>query len=329
MSEWIQQPDTVDHSTLAAFCECPSRGRMVSDGIVTECSRDLLVGQELHDCLARVTKQFIRIGATVTNTELASWLREELAHVRPDLQPSVLDAIRPTVWSWANWLWEQGRLSIMRHDGGEGQYSGQLAVNISGVLVTSELDLLLATPSPELVRIVDYKSGWSNWDEDAISNSLQFQLHAFLVMTNYEQVESVDVRVWKTRTNSLTHAVRFKRTRMDEIRARLEQAVEVWKRNRQLPLAEVDCHPKFDYCQHCPALLMCEPGQRCTGVFQPPEGLLSELVQLTARCDRITEILSEQVDATGQDVTVNGHAFGLGKPKANRKPTKSLYSVAD
>jgi hypothetical protein len=323
--EWVTEAPIVDHSTLAAFSECPSRAAMVQRGIVTEHGRDLLVGQEVHDAIALATRHYVTFG---TNSfDLSGIVRDAVRRTRPDLQPECLDAVRPFVHAWSVFMFETvPRMAILRHDGGEAERCGQLAREVDGVVVTSELDLLLSTDSPQLVRVIDYKTGWTPWDEDSISRSLQFQLHSWLIFDTYPDVEAVDVQVWMTRKNGLTKRVRFERRQDAEISARIETAVERWKRFKDLPLEEIPTHVVADRCRTCPAVLLCDAGSRATGVHASPEDMVDEMVQLQARIDALQEVVGQHVELTGRDVvSPTGNAYGTWKPKTERKPTKSVY----
>lgn len=325
---WVSDTPTVDHSTLAAYGLCPSRAAMVQCKIIYECSRELLAGQVVHDALSEAVRHYVKFGLLTTSYKLADIVKTVLQHTRPDLQPECLDAIRPSLNAWAAWLSEEVRpSSIMRHDGGEGEHCGQLTRECEGVNVTSEVDLLLATNSPEVVRIVDYKSGWKPWTEDAIANSLQFQLHAWLVLENYPEVQSVDVQVWMTRKNLITRRVRFERRQESTITSRIAEAVKIWQRWHDKPLHEIPIFPVADKCETCPAVLFCD-GSRTCGVTQHPENMVDELTQCYARIAKLESILGEVVDARGTDiVSPLGNCYGTGKPKKDRKPVKSLYQT--
>jgi len=323
---WITDVPTVDHSTLAAFAECPHRAVHIARGLVEQTGKELLIGQAVHDALSLATRHYLSVLANPI--DLAQTIREMVRHSRPDLQPEALDAIQPSLHAWAAWMYENNpRSGVMRFDGGEGDRSGQLSRETLGVVVTSEVDLLLATASPELVRIVDYKTGWTPWDEDSIERSLQFQLHAWLIWGNYPEVEDVDVQVWLTRFNRMTRRVRFSRRKEADIQARIEESVKSWLNWKDSEIGDVPKYVVADKCRTCPVLLRCDSVTDKTWTVSP-EQMVDEMAKRQVQLDAMHDLLSEIVEKTGRDiVSPAGHCFGTGKPKSERKPTKALYKV--
>jgi PD-(D/E)XK nuclease superfamily protein len=149
---------------------------------------------------------------------------------RPDVQPQVVQALRRTFPIIEHLTTHPNNLpraseDLMRYDGGEGQHAGQLAADILPALDdgsrgpvrgTGELDLLLATVSPEELEMVDFKSGWREWNAGEVAESFQFQMYAWLVLQNYPAVQRVRVRVYITRAGEFTGAVEFTR-RQDHV----------------------------------------------------------------------------------------------------------------
>lgn len=328
-SSWVVAKPTVDHSTLAAYAGCPLAAASVERGLVQLTNRPLIVGQAVHDAFAAATKFYTEFGMMLREADLLAAVTKELHATRPDIQPDAIEAGKPSIYAWSRWMaGEINPQSIMRHDGGKDERSGQLTRESDGANVTSEVDLLLATPSPELVRIVDYKSGWTPWDEDAVYQSFQFQLHAWLVFANYPEVEAVEVSVWMTRLNKRTRWVRFERRNEDTIDARIEAAVQAWWRWKDVPLDEIPAWPIADNCKDCPVLSTCKLGKLGVGEQESPESCVDRMAYLEAEIERLQAIAAKHVETTGMDiVTAHGNAFGIEKPKREAKPRKALYRI--
>lgn len=322
-TEWVvESPTIVDRSTLDAFVRYPYRARMVSTLGLVESSEPMEVGIAVHDCLASMTALHIEAGGLMA-TELANRLEGGLAAINPALSNEINAAMRATTWAWSRYMSVLPPSAIMRHDGGEGDRSGQMAFEVNGVLVTSEVDLMLATAAPEYVKVIDYKTGWGLWDEDDIESSFQFQLHAFLILANYPEVEQVGVAVWNTRVNRLTKFVRFSRENLNAYFRRVEAAVDHWKACQGMATDDLPCHPADEHCPTCPVLMQCRLAREEHKAT--PAELLKRLFILQQQEEVVTKLLKVHVEAGGCDVEADGLCFGANKPKSTRKPTMTLY----
>jgi hypothetical protein len=322
-TEWaVETPLLVDRSTLDAFVNHPYRARMAALGLGKEASLPLEVGCAVHDCFANLTARHIQEGGILA-TELASRLESELAGHTPRITPDVIAATRASIWPWARFMGGVRPDGIMRHDGGKGELSGQLAMEIDGVTVTSEVDLMLATASPEYVKVIDYKTGWGLWDEDDVEASFQFQLHALLIFSTYREVEQVGIAVWNTRVNRLTKFVRLSRENLSVYFGRVESAVIDWLEMREAEPETLPCYPSETYCPTCPVLMQCRYAreeQKAT-----PGELVKRLFVLQQQQEAVEKVLKAHVEHSGGDVEADGLCFGSNKPKASRKPTMTLY----
>lgn len=317
----------LDRSTLEPYSVCPAQARFRETGLIRSVGRAAIVGQEVHDALSKTTQAYIRERGLLRPQEIASELEMNLRETRPDVQPEAIKAFQYSVWSWSKFLADIHHTNILRYDGGTGDKSGQLAMDYEslGLRVTSEVDLCYATPAPEVIEEVDYKSGWKFWSEKAVAESFQFNLHALLLFHVYPAVQCVRVRIWQTRINGLTYAVEFKRERIKEYDTRIQMAIAEWHRNRSKLPEKAEAWPSREACSICEASALCPAADR--DIAESPEDQLRQLIAVEAKADALKELLNKWVDATGEDVTCNGVAYGIGKPKANRKPTKSLYQL--
>lgn len=322
---WVEDAlPVVDRSTLEAFELYPYRARMVADGKAKESSMPLDVGCIIHNALADATASHIEFGGNLTASELRQRVCNLLdAGDRYEFYREAATATESFLYQWSRWLGGLKPAFIMRHDGGKGDRTGQMAMDFPECRVTSEVDLMLSTASPELVRVIDYKTGWGTWDADDVEQSFQFTLHALLIFANYPKVQEVGVSVWNTRTCYQTPFVRFHRKHESSYFARVEKAVKQWAKWHKADVDSVPCYPS-DLCRNCPVLMSC----RIAGEFeqQSPEGLLSRLAVLNAQAAKIEDALKAHVKTTGQDVVSGEFRYGLGKPKKTR-PTMSLYQA--
>ncbi len=321
------QLTVLDRSTLEPFSVCPAQARFRETGAIRSVGRAAIVGQEVHDAISKTTQAYIRERGMLRPQEIAADLEMNLRETRPDVQPEALKAFRYSAWSWSKFLADIHHTNILRYDGGSGEKSGQLAMDYEslGLRVTSEVDLLYSTPSPDVIEEVDYKSGWKSWTEKTVYESFQFNLHALLLFNNYPDVKCVRLRIWQTRINGLTYAVEFKRERMQEYDTRIQMAIGEWHRNKSRDPMQAEMWPSRDACSICDAAGMC-PAADDDLATEPTEAL-RQLIAVEARGAALKKLLGAAVDKTGEDVMCGATCYGTGKPKANRKPTKSLYQL--
>lgn len=315
----------LDRSTLEVWATCPMQGRLIADGIGRSVGRAAIIGQELHDAIAKTVRSYVYSSGLLRRSELVDELAMNLRESRPDVQPEVIKAFRSSLWAWASFLEEIHFQNILRHDGGDGARSGQLSHDYEplGVRITSEVDLLYATAAKEVVAEVDYKTGQKYWTADAWQNSFQGAFHAVLIFSNYPDVQCVRASVWNTRTNRLTYPTEFTRERLREYDTRVQMAVTAWGRNSRLPMEQVEAFPSRDACSICNAAAACKVADR--DIATEPTEQLRQLIAVEARAAELKRLLGARVDETKEDVIFNGVAYGFDKPKANRKPTKALY----
>jgi hypothetical protein len=323
--------DTIvaDRSTLEKWQECPRQARYLSDGGFNGKSFAAESGNAAHDVLSTATATYVDSQGAYNAVELREEVETLLLSTRPDLQPDVIRALRPSLWAWCKYLNDLHFSNILRFDGGRGDKSGQLAHDFDdlGLRPTSEIDLLHATQSTEVIEEIDYKSGHTPWSMDSVADAFQFDMHGMLLLMHYPDVKCVRISVWCTRLNRRTYRVDFTRDRYNEYLYRVRKACELMARWQDKPVEQVPAHPMYERCLLCPANLKCaSAGGDVQELVADPGAAVDKLHTLEAAADTLRESLGKIVDATGRDIiSPSGNAFGAEKPKQNRKPVKGIY----
>lgn len=322
----------LDRSTLEGYATCPHRQRLV-ETVVKSTGPEAVSGSEVHRILSDLITSYIDCGADMGRDEILERLWRGMRTARPDVQPDVIDALRPSVWALATFFMgdknSRGVLpsAVMRYDGGEGNRSGQLSADMRTVpaVATGEVDLLLATTVKQVVHLKDWKSGHKFWTADAVADSFQFQDYAWLVLENYPNVEEVIVSILNTRSNVWTYEVTFPRSRIDSYRSRVENAAAHWWRWHNTSAEKTEAWPIRDKCEKCPALAACRFAD--TDIAQDSESMLRTFVALEQRASAIGKTLTARVKETGADIRLpDGTAYGwFDKPRSTRRPTASVY----
>lgn len=321
----------VDRSRLERYATCPAQARFIDSGLVLDESLAAATGDAVHQAFSGAIERYLD-DPTEHYSAYAEAAMSGLRSARPDIQPGALGAGRPAVWAWAKYLSNHSANNVIRYDGGEGERSGQLAVDLPfgdlTLRITSELDLLLATPAKQVLREVDYKSGWKRHGIESIAASFQFGLHAWLVLHNYPDVEALEVSVWNTRTNTLTYPVTFDRSRLKEIETRIRSAAGEYTLYRNRTPEETPTWPAVEKCSTCSAACLCTAALHTADVAKDPAGYVRELIALDAKLTAMTKLAADYVDKHGDIVTPDG-CFGRSKPKAVRKQPTAIYQAVE
>lgn len=326
------QPAIVlDRSTAERYATCPAQARFIEIGRVLDSSLMAIVGNAVHDAFGAAITDYMH-DPMLPHWELAETALSTLRSSRPDIQPAALAAGRASVRAWARYVASIHPNNILKFDGGGESRSGQLAHDIQvgdlDLRITSEVDLLCSSESPEVVREIDYKSGWKKWGIEDIAQSFQFGMHAWLIFKNYPDVQAVQVRVWNCRTNDLSYPVLFERKREQELETRIRSAAGLYVLYRNSDVSEVPVWPATEKCVICPAAALCPASAHAGDVDRDPVEFVRRMVAMDAKLSAMKEQASAWVEEHRADiVTPEGDCFGANKPKANRKPTKGLYSV--
>jgi hypothetical protein len=215
--------------------------------------------------------------------------------------------------------------NILRWDGGTGENSGQLSWDIPdlGLRCTSELDLLYAGPSPDVIHETDFKSGFMKWNCDKVFTEFQFNFHAWLLFHNYPDIKAVSLDVWATRFNQRTYPVLFKREQLYNLDYLVRSAAVEYVKNRDKAPELCEAWPTVEKCEYCPAAALCDASRLPQGT---PEEWVDKLVSLEAQAGALAKLAAAHVKKTGQDiVTPLGNAYGLSAPKRTVAPKMKAY----
>lgn len=319
----------LDRSALERYAVCPRQARLIESGDVNTSSHIASVGQAIHDALGKTVTEYVEADNAIQYaSELIGFAWMELTGARPDVQPEVLRAAtKGFLYPWANMLLGKNCDNVIRWDGGEDDRSGQLAWDVMDVRLTSELDLLLTGPAPELVENHDYKTGHKLWSEYDVRDSFQFQLHAWLVFNNYPEVQGVRTVVWMTRLQKRTYATLFDRDRdLPTITTRIRSAVGEWAKWHDKPPEDCPAWPTIEKCGICDAAPLClKSGMMQQRLTENPGRFVDAMVAVSAGLAVAQKMAAAHVDEHGEIVSEGGNAFGREKPKAERKANAALY----
>jgi hypothetical protein len=329
------EPDllpVLDRSTLEQWANCPQQAALMEHGVAVRESAILNAGIEAHEVFSIAIKEFIGCEGEASAGTLVDVLIGAAHLSRPDVQPDVINAVRYSAWEWAKWLTDPRTglhwSNILRFDGGYGDQSGQLAVDLKwpAVRLTSEIDLLYSGASPEVLHEVDYKSGHKQFTARDVEESFQFQMHAYLVFENYPAINGHEITIWNTRTNNRSYRVLFHRKDIDQYKTRVINAARIWSQKREKAIADIPAWPEVDKCAICDVAAHCHATR---WEVQTPEKLLEKLIATEAAASAIKKQLAAVVKANGSDiVTQAGNAFGKCAPPSTRAKPNALYSTA-
>lgn len=331
MSDDIFQDDflTVDRSTLERAANCPHQLALMNKGYGRTAGVLAASGTEVHAALSRSLTYYVESGGNMDLNDLRRILDNEMKSSRTDVMADAQMGFRATFFQWTKFVQGLNAATILMYDGGNNQYASQLARDVEfgrdTVRVTSELDLLVSTESPEVVDEVDYKTGWKEHTIEDIRKSFQFNLHAWLLFEHYPNVRDVRVRVWNTRSGELTRRVVFTREDEKQINLIVRGAIA-----NLLVVNETERGPAWpvaEKCRICPVAAYCDAADRDLKEFEPVAAV-DQLVAVEAKASAIRKLLDAHVEKHGDIVTPAKNAYGIGRPRKPRKPSKELYQVA-
>jgi len=316
----------LDRSILQMYAECPAQARLSE---THSCSMPAIAesGEEIHRAISRTITTYIESQGVLSPHDLRNEIERELWESRTDLQPEVINGFRYSIYKFSEFLTGLHFQNILRFDGGAGELSGQLSYDFESlkVRVTSELDLLHATDSPALLAEIDWKTGRKKFNEQAVSESFQFQLHAFLVLMNYPEVEAVRISVWNTRYNLVSWAVEFRRTDLGPIRTRIQMAIQNWFENRLTPIEDVPTWPVREKCRICDYAIRCPAADiEVKDCSYDPKLWVKRMIVVKKRLKEMEDLAKSYVKVNGDIRTDAGDIYGFDKPKTTKR-TASFY----
>lgn len=315
-----------DRSTLENFAECPRMARALETGAVLNANGPTEAGSAGHHAISSTVTAYVDSQGMMNVTELAEYMRAEVAASRPDIQPEAVAALRSSFYGISRLLKEIHPLNIMRWDGGPGDKSGQLSHDYEdlGVRCTSELDLINSNRRTEVITVTDWKTGHEWYTASKVADSFQFQMHAWLLFHNYPNVQVAEFRVWMTRFNSVTPPATFKRDEFFELDHRIRSAAVQFAKWRDKTPEECAAWPLVEKCAGCRFAAQCD----MSGLPDTtPEEIVEKIALLGVVRSALEDAAAQYVAALGRDIqSPSGQSFGFGKPKRQTKPKMALYS---
>jgi hypothetical protein len=332
----------IDRSSLEiGGVVCPQQSWHLAHG-VNMTNADTEKGSEVHKITSEACRRRQKDGAQLR--DLVEYMEAAAATSRPDVQPQVMMSMRKAMWPIARLLCqhyngeERHPDDLIIYDGGSGDRSGQLAADIlpatddrAAVRITSEIDLMLATPSEEEVDVIDFKSGWTWWTATDVRTSFQFATHFWLVCQKFPQIRRVNYRVFMTPEALMTSSVDFIRDRdFWQIHKRLMTATGIYLQHigDESP-EDVPAWPTPEKCAICPAASRCSLASRpAADVAADPAAALLQYVAMQAAADQLKANLTTFVRKAGRDLEAGTVAFGANRPKSQRAPILDVYEVS-
>jgi|GEM_PF-4538625 len=335
----FEEPDAlpvIDRSTAERWAVCPAQAYMVERRQVTNGGAPADSGQAVHDIIGKAIAARVNDGMQLH--DLYELVKDAAAKSRPDIQPDVIAAVR-NVYPMLEHVCrhpagnERAPDDILAFDGGTAERCGQLATDFAldddtNVRITGEVDLLMATPSPQEVSLDDWKSGYKHWTASDVQSSFQFQWYALLAMSKFPDVDRVSVRIWMPRKGAATSPVYFERQHQYQIGERIRHALNLRRRHIDAADAgDVPAWPQPERCGLCSAATYCPRAHKPESDFaSDPEAYLRDYAATVAKADRMFDVLTVAVRKSGGDLHFGDVAFGNGKPKAARAQPCTLYT---
>ena len=324
----------LDRSTLENYALCPFMAHAIETGKVRDNSIFALSGTEAHDAMGSIVAEF-EVGRSNNVADLAANALAVARTCNPLVQPDVLDAVRPSLYKFARFLFyrEDGKrrnpADVLRHQGGEGDRGGQLTAKIEPAtdpgkvyLLTSEVDLLLAGWNEKWLCEIDWKTGHGLYSPTSIRESFQFQMHAWLLSEVYPGLEGVSVQVWNTRIGRATPWVNFTREDFRDFRARAMRCLI--EREEAFAVKTAGTNPFVDTCSCCPAT------GTCPSVYAPSAELADAPDVFLAETVALQEVVEARKKALYAWCRKNGPLSAAGvtcgeRPPSSRKPSITIY----
>lgn len=329
--EFVDDPvPLIRRSELERYATCPRQAVMIESGKVNAVSNIAEVGQVVHDAYSRAIEEYISSGGSsnVNTSQLQSFVDEALKGARPDLEGEAHSAARRTAYKWAQFIYDlESPNVIVRYDGGVGSKSGQMTYHDKGwgFKLGAEVDLLLRTPSPEQLLVVDWKSGWKQWNAEDVKSSFQFQFYAYIVLNVYPGVSEVRVKIWNVRYGQWSPVVEFSRKDLPSIDAMIKSAVDIWQEHEGNP--DAPAWPTSEKCRICDCASVCDlSGAEAYMIHADPGGFVDRIAALEQQAERMKTVAKEYIrEKEIEHIAGTDMNFGVDAPTSSRKKPCKLY----
>jgi hypothetical protein len=331
-TELFVEPDTLapaDRSILETAAECPRQARFLETGAVLSTRFCMESGNGVHDAMSATITDYVESRGQASFDDTKELFLQELARARPDVQPDVIRGGERSAYMFAKFLHSLNWQNIRCWDGGRGEHSSQLAYDIEefGLRVTSELDMVYDSESPEVICELDCKSGHQIWRHGEVGESFQFNLHRLLIAAKYPTVKALEVRIFNTRFANMTYPVLFKldSESLYPVRARVRAAAMAYFKTRDKSPMDCEAWPLVEKCAACPAAHLCDQSKLPEGT---PEEWVDKIVGLESQASALSKLAAKYVRETGKDIlTPGGNMFGKDRPKKKQAPRMETYQL--
>lgn len=331
----VEEPEleVVDRSDLEDSATCPAAGAFRRSGAFKAVSAIAESSEAMHSAFGQAITEYVLSGGALSRSDLMNEVLGYLFGSRPDIQPDAIKAARASLYEWSRFIVNLHPANILRWDGGTNNRSGQLSWDMPdlGLRITSEIDLLNASPSPDLLVETDYKGGHKRWSTYDVAGSFQLgAVHPWLILNNYPTVRAVQIRVWNTRCNRVTYSVEVTREQLPAIESRIRSAAVIWRSYRDLPPEACPAWPTIEKCSQCPAAVLCPAANLDVVLLQRNEAsFVDNIIATEAKLDAMYKLAKAECARLDRDLEgTNGNRFGTRKPK-ERAPSATTYEAKD
>jgi hypothetical protein len=324
----LPPPVRLRRKTLEGYKSCPAQGDYCERHPDQTGSIEADAGNEGHDVFSRAIARRLASGELPVETDSTV---ADAQMSRSDVQPEVLASVRPVLWSLSRML-RGNPADILRFDGGVDartwpngrdqppvgeNRSGQLAMEIlpanparkiGPTIATAELDVLVATASKTVLRIIDWKCGRQDFTYTQVHEMFQAKFYAMLVHSEYPAADRVEFQLVQTRKNRWLPPVYFTKRDAEDCLGQVLTAVEArWQALHPKPGGQIATWPGETKCLWCPKLLKCDHAHHAAKeVGEDPAGFLDTLVHLQAQVKKRRALLDKYADKHGPVVSAAG-----------------------
>lgn len=292
-----------DRSELENYSFCPFMAWAVATKKVQDINGLAMVGQLAHKVIGETLEQ-----RGDDYNMFSKYLREEVAKVRPDLQPEVIAALR-------NFIKTVDTFDPWRIVSVEKQYSTVFweATKSEGPhVITCCIDFITAGKDETSLVVWDWKSGWKRWTNSLAKSAFQTHFYSFVLFKEFPQVEHIHFWYDNTRFEGRAYARISREFDYHNYQARIAETIRLKMSGSK------EAWPLPEKCAWCPATAICPHAITEARNFQAnPVGYLQECRAKQARVTAQKKIMSAYCRSTGNDIFADNKPYGC-KPIIKR-----------